>query len=117
MSDITYCLELPTQWSIHPIFHTDLLTPYRKTPTHGRNYQHPLPKLVDEEEEYEVEKILDLQHFGRRRKLQYLVKWKGYPDSENQWVDSHDVFADKVIREFQYSIPESTTYKSKRKST
>ena len=33
MSDVNYCLELPTQWSIHPVFHTDLLTPYRETPT------------------------------------------------------------------------------------
>ena len=91
MSDVNYCLELPTQWSIHPVFHIDLLTPYRETPTHGHNYQRPPPELVNREEEYEVEKVLDLRHFGRRRKLQYLVKWKGYPDSENQWVASTDV--------------------------
>ena len=28
MSDVNYHLELPMQWSIHPMFHTDLLTPY-----------------------------------------------------------------------------------------
>jgi hypothetical protein len=28
MSAINYCLELPKQWRIHPVFHTDLLTPY-----------------------------------------------------------------------------------------
>ena len=116
MSDVNYRLQLPTQWSIHPVFHTDLLTPYRETPTHGRNYQHPPPELVDREEEYEVEKILDQRHFGRRRRLQYLVKWKGYSDSENQWVDSTDVFADEAIREFQNSNPTSSIHKSKRKS-
>ena len=115
MSDVNYCLELPTQWSIHRIFHTDLLTPYRETPTHRRNYQRPPPELVDEEEEYKVEKILDQRQFGRRRKLQYLVKWRGYPDSENQWVDSTDIFADKAIREFQNSNPTLPTHKSKRK--
>ena len=83
MSLVNYCLELPTQWSTHPVFHIDLLTLYHETPTHGPNYQCPPPDLVDREEEYEVEKILDSQHFGRRQKLQYLVKWKGYPDSEN----------------------------------
>src|SRR6201996_3066092 len=117
MSDVNYRLELPTQWSIHPVFHTDLLTPYRETPTHGHNYQRPPPELVDGEEEYEVEKILDQRHFGRRRKLQYLVKWKGYPDLENQWVDSHDVFADKAIREFQHSNSAPPRHKTKPKST
>ena len=116
MSDVNYCLQLPTQWSIHPVFHTDLLTPYRETPTHGRNYQCPPPELVGREEEYEVEKILDQRHFGRRRKLQYLVKWKGYSDSENQWVDSTDIFADEAIREFQNSNPTSYIHKSKHKS-
>ena len=59
MSPVNYRLKLPTQWSIHPVFHTDLLTPYHETPTHGPNYQHPPPDLVDREEEYEVKKILD----------------------------------------------------------
>src|ERR1700761_3749250 len=117
MSPVNYRLELPTQWSIHPVFHTDLLTPYRETPTHGRNYQRPPPELVDGEEEYEVEKILDSRHFGRRHKKQYLIKWKGYPDSENQWVDATDVFADEAIREFQKSISAPSTYKRNRQST
>jgi hypothetical protein len=38
MSAVNYCLELPTQWSIHPVFHTDLLTPYKETIMHGPNY-------------------------------------------------------------------------------
>ena len=67
MSPINYCLELPTQWSIHPVFHIDLLTPYRETITHGTNYQCPPPNLVDNAEEYKVEKILDSRLFGRRR--------------------------------------------------
>jgi hypothetical protein len=59
MSPINYRLELPTQWSIHDVFHTDLLTPYHETITHGVNYQHPPPDLVDGVEEYKVEKVLD----------------------------------------------------------
>ena len=105
MSAVNYRLELPTQWSIHPVFHTDLLTPYRETPTHGPNYQRPPPDLIDGEEEYEVEKILDSRRFGRTKKLQYLVKWRGYPDSDNQWISKDDVFADDAIREFKRSNP------------
>jgi hypothetical protein len=59
MSAVNYRLELPTQWSIHDVFHTDLLTPYCEMPTHGTNYQCPLPDLVEGVEEYKVEKVLD----------------------------------------------------------
>jgi hypothetical protein len=31
-------LELPAQWSIHPVFHTSLLMPYVETPSHGPNF-------------------------------------------------------------------------------
>ena len=112
MSAVNYRLELPTQWSIHPVFHIDLLTPYRETAMHGPNYQRPSPELVNGEEEYVVEKILDSRQFGRGRRLQYLVKWEGYPDSDNQWVDKDDVFADDKVREFKQFKPRfQDTYK------
>ena len=110
MSPVNYRLELPTQWSIHPVFHIDLLTPYWETITHGANYLRPPPELVDNEEEYEVEKILDSRQFGRRKRLQYLVKWKGYPDSDNMWVDKDDVFAEDKVREFKVSNPDARTH-------
>jgi hypothetical protein len=110
MSAVNYRLELPTQWSIHPVFHIDLLTPYRETIMHGPNFTRPTPELIDGEEEYTVEKILDSRHFGRRRCLQYLVKWEGYPDVDNMWVDKDDVFADDKVREFKASNPDSATH-------
>jgi hypothetical protein len=107
MSPVNYRLELPTQWSIHDVCHTDLLTPYRETPTHGANYQHPPPDLVDGVEEYEVERVLDSHRYGRGRKLQYLIAWKGYPDSDNQWVGWDDAEgAEEAIREFKHLNPD-----------
>ncbi len=101
MSPVNYQLKLPMQWSIHDVFHIDLLTPYKETNLHGSNYSRPAPDLVDNEEEYEIEKILDSWQFGRGRKKQYLVKWKGYPDSDNEWVDRRNVHAPEAIREFE----------------
>jgi hypothetical protein len=100
LSPITYELRLPVQWKLHPVFHVDLLTPYRETEFHGANYDKPPPDLIDGEEEYEVERIVASRRFGRGHKLQYLVKWKGYPDAENQWVAKEDVFAEEAIKEF-----------------
>ncbi len=103
MSPVNYRLKLPMQWSIHDVFHIDLLTPYQETDIHGSNYSRPAPDLVDNEEEYEVETVLDTWQFGRGRKKQYLIKWKGYPDSDNEWVDHRNVHAPEAIREFENS--------------
>jgi len=65
------------------------------------SYPRLAPDLVDNKEEYEIEKILDSWQFGRGRKKQYLIKWKGYPDSNNKWVDKKDIHAAEAIREFK----------------
>jgi hypothetical protein len=44
---------------------------------------HPPSDIVQGEEEYEVEVILD--HRGGKCRRQYLVKWKGYPSSDTTW--------------------------------
>ena len=41
--------------------------------------------------EYEVETILDTRLYGRKKALQYLVKWKGYPSEENTWQSEDDL--------------------------
>ena len=110
MSPISYRLELPHQWRIHPVFHIDLLTPYRETKTHGENYSRPSPELIEGEEEFEVEAILDSRRFGRKRTLQYLVKWLGYPDSDNQWEDADKVHANELVEVFQRQHPDKETH-------
>ena len=92
------------------MFHVDLLTPYHETEVHGANFTQPPPDLIDGEEEYEVEEILDSRKHGRGRKVQYLVKWKGYPSSDNQWVNWDDMHTKEALAEFRRQNPEAISH-------
>ena len=63
----------------------------------------PPPDLIDGEEEYKVEHVLAKRRIGQCHQLQYLVKWKGYPDADNQWINVQDMSADEAIAEFERS--------------
>jgi hypothetical protein len=110
LSPLNYQLELPAQWRIHDMFHVGLLTPYRETDFHGRNYEQPPPDLINGEEEYEIEHMVDSQCYGCGGKIQYLIKWKGYPDSENQWVSWDDVNAPELLAEFKERNPNALSH-------
>jgi hypothetical protein len=83
------------------VFHVDLLTPYAETTAYGKPYLRLPPETIDGEEEYEVEDILMHQKTGRNQELQYLVKWKGYPSSENSWVDDKDLHASEILQRYK----------------
>ena len=104
LSPIDYQLTLPEQWKIHDVFHVNLLTPYREAEFHRTNYTRLPPDLMGEEEQYKVEQVLDERNYGHWKKKQYLVKWKGYPDSDNQWLDAKDMEnTQELIAEFHDS--------------
>ena len=83
LGPVTYRLKLPITWRIHNVFHATLLRPYRENETYGSNFPKPTPELLNEEEVYEIETILN--HRKRGRGHQYLIKWKGYPISDASW--------------------------------
>jgi hypothetical protein len=77
-----YQLKLPTSYSsIHPTFHVLLLEPYRQQS--GEEPEEPAPVLVDRQEEWVVESVLDRRM--QRGKVQYLVHWEGYTSHEDTW--------------------------------
>ena len=88
----------------------DLLTPYKEMATYGQNYTRPPPDLINGEEEYEVERIINSRQFRHGRQVQYLVKWKGYPNSDNQWIKWQDVNAPDLIVEYQRENPDTITH-------
>ena len=86
--------------NIHPVFHIDLLTPYKETAEYGIPFKRPAPETIDGEEEYEIEEIISERRHGRKRQRQYLVSWKGYPGSDNSWVNETDINAPLLLAEF-----------------
>jgi len=63
------------------------------------------PDIIEGEEEWEVEQILDRRIFGRSKKLQFLVRWKGYSPAHDQWVNKEDMAADDLVRIFERENP------------
>ena len=88
----------------HNVFHVNLITPYKETIIHGPSYSWPPPDLMDGEEEFKVEQILNMKQMGRGHKTHYLVKWKGYPTSDNSWEPEKNLNADEPIAEFKRSF-------------
>ena len=99
-----YQLELPQQWkNVHPVFHVSKLELYHEDPGNP-NHPRPPPDVIEGEPEWEVEKILDSKFAYNR--LMYLVKWLGWPDSENSWQEEVDLEnAPETITEFHKSHP------------
>lgn len=89
LGPVTYMLDLPQHWKIHPVFHASLLSPYSENPAHGPNYIRPPPDLISGEEQYELEAIVTHKRAGSGYK--YLIKWSGYPSSENTWQTERDL--------------------------
>ena len=100
-----YHLELPESMRrLHPVFPVVKLFPCPADPFPGRRQNRPPePVIVDGENYYEIEKILDSRM--RYRRVEYLVKWQGYNDSHNQWIPWYNLDADDSIQEFHERHP------------
>jgi hypothetical protein len=79
IGDLDYCLKLPSYLNLNPIFHVSCLSPWHNNGLH----KPPPPEsvVVQGEEEYEVDSIIDSRVY--RRQLQYLFCWRGYGEGEN----------------------------------
>ena len=61
----------------------------------------PVPELVGNHEEYEVETILNKRKL-QARDTEYLVKWQGYHVKEATWVPSSDLGNAKMaVQDFE----------------
>jgi hypothetical protein len=100
ISLVTSQLSLPMSWNIHPVFHNSLLTSFVETSAHGPNFMRPSSDLIDREAEYEMEAIRSHRHFGKNKRLQYLLKWKGYPEVDNTWESEDQLNAPDLLKQY-----------------
>ena len=81
--------------------HISLLTLYKETIEHGENFMELPPDIVDNMPEWKVETVLGQQTFSYWKKKQYLVRWKGYSQAYDQWVNTEDMHTEDLIHNFE----------------
>jgi hypothetical protein len=105
ISPVAYKLELPLNLHIHPIFHVALLKRYTvptSMPDRTPPNSPPDAVTIGDHAEFEVETILDKR--THRRRIEYLVKWAGYPNYDATWEPLANLAnASNAIAEFEAS--------------
>ena len=106
VGSLAYKLKIPDHWRIHPVFHASMMTKHTETEEHGPNFLKPPPEVLNDEEHYEVEAILDLRR--QERGTKYLVKWEGYPEADNTWEPYALLkgMADEALWDFHEAYPD-----------
>ena len=70
----SYQLDLPTSMKIHDVFHPSLLQKASANLLAGQHNKPALPVIVNDEEEWEINDILDARRVKKSRKVQFRVK-------------------------------------------
>jgi len=92
-------LELPRTVKIHLVVNVSRIRRYVGQ-VEGQKKEQPLPVIIEGEEEWEVEKILNKQQI--RGKDKYLVHWKGFMAESDTWEGRENLKnAKKAIGEFE----------------
>ncbi|KAL0195064.1 hypothetical protein M9458_008636, partial [Cirrhinus mrigala] len=88
ITPVSFRLELPAEYRISPTFHVSLLKPAGRPEEREildeTAPQRPAPLIIDGEEAYRVNTILDSRR--RNGRLQYLVVWEDYGPEETSWI-------------------------------
>jgi hypothetical protein len=48
-----------------------------------------------------VESIHSYCYFRQNKKLQYLIRWKGYPESNNMWEPANSIHASDLVKVYK----------------
>ena len=102
VGNVSYKLELPSWRKLHPVFHVSSLKPYHgdtEDPKRGESKRPPLGNTRVYDKEVEIilaDRVVRKKSFPPCQ--EYLVKWKGLPESETSWEAANDLwqFQDKI---------------------
>ncbi|KAK5988598.1 Transposon Tf2-11 polyprotein [Cladobotryum mycophilum] len=106
---LAYELELPKTMRIHNVFPISVLEEYRGDAS-ARSQE---DNLVEEDEVFDIERLI--AHKGNKGR-KYLVKWVGYPDSENSWVPRKDFTDRSIWQEYDRLVQSEAAAKQMRNS-
>ena len=110
-----YRLAMPPTYRIHPVFHVSLLELYKQRADDPDLPEYPLPELIEDEEEYPVERILQKRTWKGVK--EYLVQWAWYPPEYDQWVPEQDMEGSEELRDaFEHEESQSRKTRKSRKS-
>ena len=102
IGDQTFELDGKGKLPEYQRFHVSLLKHYRESDDQQfpkRKQTIPEPEDIQNNTEYEVEKILDSKRY--RNTIKYLVKWKGYQEYDATWEPKANLtHAKMAIREY-----------------
>jgi len=108
VGDLDYQLDLSASpgLKIHRVLHVDSLSPWTGNKVNGIRPEPPPPIEVEGEDEYEVQQICDSRIY--RKKLQYLVRWRGYGMEYDSWEpESNLEHAERRIKKFHKAHPKA----------
>jgi Chromo (CHRromatin Organisation MOdifier) domain len=78
------------------------------TELYGKEFAEPPPDLIAGHKEWEVEKVLASWCQGRWKRLQYLIRWKGFSEAHDSWEPPENLEnAHEVIKDFYHNKPQA----------
>ncbi len=99
----TYNLDLSIIYKVYSVFHVFLLESYNRRLNDDSILNFLVLKLIDDEQEWKIEKIL--QKRKRKKILYYKIQWKEYLIEYDQWILSEDMKdVSKLIEAFKMRL-------------
>ena len=103
VNPVAFKLQLPASMSrLHPVFHASLLKPY----VGSGPVQPPPVDLEEGDGVFVVEALLDTRtrSVGRRKVVEYLIKWAGYGHEHNTWEPESNIRDPDLLADFKASV-------------